>query len=263
MTDEAQTDLLTETSQTETTSWHSAENAEVVKRCGWSNANDVIKGYRNLEISASGKTKIPTDDSTPDEVSAFYKQTGRPDTPEGYTLPALGEGQEMDKEVFSGWATIAHESGMSDAQFTSLAKKYVELEAQQKEAEIVEFNRYKEESDRKLHETYGADYDKNIELSKRAYTEYANEELKALLDTDKFIGLRNEPSFINMMVEIGKKNMNDTFVLSDSQVESKKDDFVPSSLNSPDMYANMDGEIGAKSRAYFRRTRNFVYDRKD
>ncbi len=262
MADEAQADLLTETSQGETTSWHSTENAEVVKRCGWKDANDVIKSYRNLETSASGKTKIPTDDSTPDEVSAFYKQTGRPDTPEGYTLPTLGEGQEMDKDIFSGWAAVAHESGMSDAQFASLAKKYVELETQQREAEVVEFNRFREESDRKLHEDYGANYDANIELSKRAYTEYANDDLKALLDTDKFVGLRNEPSFIDMMVQMGKKNMNDTFVKGDGQVEVKKDDYIPNSPNSPTMYTTMEGEEGAKARAYFR-SKGHVYDRKD
>ncbi|KKM80185.1 hypothetical protein LCGC14_1342390, partial [marine sediment metagenome] len=135
--------------------------------------------------------------------------------------------------------------------------------AQNDEAEVVEFNRYREESDRKLHEEYGADYDKNIELSKRAYTEYASDELKELFGTDKWKGMLNEPAFIGMMVEIGKKNMDDTFVKGDGQVEGKKDDYIPASPNSPTQYATMEGEEGTKARNFFRRTMNYDYGRAD
>ena len=258
-------DLLTAPAATDnqTPNWRDGiaeEHRNLTDR--FDSVGSLAKGYAELDKSASGKTKIPTDDSTPEEVSAFYRKTGRPDTAEGYTLPTLAEGQEMDKNIFAGWAAVAHESGMSDAQFSGLAKKYVELEAQQREVEVVEFNRYREEADRKLHEDYGADYDKNIELSKRAYTEYANDDLKALLDTDKFVGLRNEPSFIDMMVQMGKKNMDDTFVRGDGQVDVKKDNYVPASPNSPTMYETMESEDGIKARAYFR-NKGHVYDRKD
>ncbi len=225
----------------------------------FSDTASLAKGYSELFTKMGSSVKIPTAETPTEEVSAFYKKLGRPDTAAGYTLP---EGEEIDKEIFGGWAAEAHNAGMSDSQFSSLAKKYIELEAQQRESEIVEFNRYREEADRKLHETYGADYDKNIELSKRAYTEYASDDLKALLETDKWVGLRNEPAFINMMVEIGKKNMDDTFVKGDGQVETKKDDYVPASPNSPTMYETMEGDDGIKARAYFR-AKGHVYERKD
>ncbi len=136
------------------------------------------------------------------------------------------------------------------------------LKAQQDEAELVEFNRYREESDRKLHEELGADYDRDIELSKRAYTEYANDDLKALLETDRWKALRNEPAFIKQYIDMGKKNMDDTFVRGDGQVEVKKDDYIPNSPNSPTQYTTMDGEEGKKARDYFR-AKGHVYDRKD
>ena len=256
-------EILVETEQkTEAAPWFSQENAEVVQRTGWKSPDDAIQSYRNLEKMDSGKVKIPTAESPADEVSAFYSKLGRPETAEGYKVPKVGEGQEVNKEFFGGMATIAHEAGMSDSQFSKMAEKYIAFEVQQREAELVEFNRYREESDRKLHETYGADYDANIELSKRAYTEYANDDLKALLATDKFVGLMNEPAFIDMMVNIGKKNMDDTFVRSDGQTEVKKDDYVPASPNSPTMYETGDDEGSAKARAYFR-SKGHIYDRKD
>ncbi len=73
----------------------------------------------------------------------------------------------------------------------------------------------------------------------------------------------NEPAFIDMMVQIGIKNMDDTFVKSDGQPPEKpKDDFVPASPNSPEMYASGDDENSAKARVYFR-NKGHVYGRTD
>lgn len=261
MTEQTQSTDLQPAGNQATSSWKDGVERELrfskdgndrLSRFDNNDATVLATSYLRLENSQNDRVAIPTEDSSAEEKSAFFKKTGRPETAEGYTLPAMAEGQEIDKDIFAGWATIAHESGMSDAQFTALAKKYIELDTQQRETELTEFNRYREESDRKLHEDYGADYDKNIELSKRAYTEYANDDLKELLETDKFIGLRNEPSFIDMMFQIGNKNMDDTFVKGEGLPGSKvPDDFVPSSPNSPEMYANGDDEYSVKARTYF------------
>ena len=234
---------------------------------GFGDTAGLAKGYSELFTKMGSSVKIPTADTPAEEVSAFYKQCGRPDTADGYTKPTLGEGEALDAGLFGKMAAIAHKRGASDELFSEMTNGFIEhakhLQAQQKEAEAVEFNRYREEADRKLHDDYGADYDKNIELSKRAYTEYANDELKELLTTDKYIGIRNEPCFIDMMVKMGIKNMDDTLVKGDGHPEPPKDDYKPASDNSPEMYANMDGDEGVKARAWFRKYKNHTYDRTD
>jgi len=255
----AEQDTLSETGTTDWKEGIAEEHISAVS--AFQSKAELAKGYSELFSKMGSSTKIPTADSPAEEVSAFYKQLGRPDTVEGYKVPVLDEGQEVNKEFFNEMAAGAHEAGMSGVQFDKIVDRYVEFEKQIKEAEVVEFNRYREEADRKLHEDYGVDYDKNIELSKRAYTEYAGDDLKELLATDKFIGLMNEPAFIDMLVEIGKKNMDDTFIPGEGPV-GKKDDYVPNSPNSPSMYANMDGEEGVKARAYFR-SKGHQYERKD
>ncbi len=227
-------------------------------------ATVMATSYLNYENSQNDRIKIPNAESSGEERSAFYNKMGRPEKADGYTMPQLPEGQELEKELFNGWAAVAHEGGMSDKQFSSLVDKYVELETQRIEAESVEFNRYKEESIRKMHDEYGADYDQNIELSKRAYTEYANEALKELLKTDKYISIKNEPAFIDMLVQIGKKNMDDTFVKGDGQVPVLKpnDGYKPNSPSSPEMYAMGDDEESKKARAYFRK-QGHEYERND
>ncbi len=274
-------EILTETTETnettEATAWDTGVAEEYKSAMsgfvqdGKLNIPEVCKGYSELFTKMGSYTKMLTDESTTEEKSAFYKQQGRPDTAEGYTKPTLAEGEEVNQEFFSGMATVAHESGLSGTQFDKMVGRYLDFEAQVKEAQVVEFNRYREESDRKLHEDLGADYDRDIELSKRAYTEYANDELKELFDPrdadgkelpSKWRGILNEPPFIKMMVEIGKKNMDDTFVKGEGQIEKPKDNFAPNSPSSPEMYATMEGEEGVKSRAYFR-VKGHVYERKD
>ncbi len=269
MTETQSTDLLQETGNQPTSDWKDGVERELRfskegndRLARFNDPSIMATSYLRYENSQNDRVKIPTDESSAEEKSAFYNGLGRPEKPDGYTQPKVGEGQEVNKEFFGGMSAIAHEAGITDSQFSKMAERYVVFEQQIKEAEVNEFNRYKEEADRKLHETYGADYDANIELSKRAYTEYASDELKALLDTDKFVGIRNEPAFIDMMVNIGKKNMDDTFVKGDGQPEIKKDDFVPNSPNSPGMYANGDDEYSAKCRAYFR-VRGHNYEKKD
>ena len=262
--------LEPESSQTSTTDWKdgvekelrfSKEGTDRLSR--FNDATVMATSYLRYENSQNDRVKIPTAESGDEERSAFYNKMGRPPRADGYTIPELTEGQELDKELFNGWASVAYEGGMSDKQFSSLVNKYMELDTQQREAELVEFNRHKEAADRKLHEDYGADYDKNIELSKRAYTEYANAELKELLSTDKFVSIKNEPAFIDMMVQIGKKNMDDTFVKGDGtgELPEKGDkDFVPNSPKSPEMYSQGDDEYSIKARAYFR-AKGHEYDR--
>lgn len=248
---------------TETPTWNSGVAEEhQTAISGFTDVPSLAKGYSELYGKMGNRVQIPTAETPAQEVSAFWKQLGRPDTAEGYKSPEVGEGQEVNKEFFDGMAAAAHTAGMSSEGFDGFVAKYMDFEAKTKEAEVVEFNRYREEADRKLHEEYGADYDKNIELSKRAYTEYASDDLKELLETDKWKAIRNEPAFIDMMVEMGKKNMDDTFVQGDGQPPTTKTDFTPSSPNSPEMYATMEGEEGKKNRDYFR-AKGHKYDRAD
>lgn len=258
-----ETEIVTE--QTEWNAGVAEEHKSAIS--GFADTAGLAKGYSELFTKMGTSTKIPTADSPAEEVRSFYTQCGCPPAATGYTKPTLAEGETLDNEFFDKMATIAHGKGCSDELFASLSSGFMEhalhLKTQQDEAEVVEFNRYREESDRKLHEEYGADYDKNIELSKRAYTEYASDDLKELLETDKWKSLRNEPAFIGMMVEMGKKNMDDTFVAGEGQVEKEtKDAYIPASPKSPEMYATMDGEDGAKARAYFR-LKGHQYDRAD
>lgn len=234
--------------------WYPAEHAELVTTKGWTGNGDVFNSYTELEKSLGGRVKVPTDESTPEERSAFYDGMGRPENPEGYTLPTLPEGKEYDKELLGGIRTIAHGSGITDAQFSKLVEGYLGIETQRAEAAAAEMVRSKEEGDRILHETHGDKYDEFIEVSKRAYTEYGDDELFDLMEQPEFKPLMNKPAFIRFMNKVGAGNLDDKFVKGGGQVDTDADgNYVPANPKSPDMYAYAEGPDSKKDRDYFRR----------
>lgn len=89
---------------------------------------DVWKAYRALEAKiSSGQLKsAPKADATPEELAAWRKDNGLPDTPEGYT-PQLPNGMvpgEAEMPLINGFQKTAHELGMTPDQFNKTLSWY-------------------------------------------------------------------------------------------------------------------------------------------
>ena len=248
------------------TSWHSAEHANLVQSKQWAGADDALKGYGELEKALGTRVKLPTEESTPDEVSSFYNKLGRPESPDAYKLPELPEGKEYDKELISGMRSIAHEAGVTDNQFMKLVQRYLGIEKQKAELTEGETNRVAQESDRMLKEKWGAEYPANIELAKRARDELIDDkdllgQFAEMVET-KYPGLGNDPVFVQVFTSIGTKMLDDTFVKGTGQTGSKDADYKPAYVDSPEMYAAGDDEESKKARAWHR-NKGYVYARAD
>lgn len=129
-------------------------------------------GY-NLEkligFEKAGRTLVmPKDDATPEERAAFFQKLGVPEKADGYKLPeALAQDPVAQK-----FRDIAHKSGMLPKQFEeSLA--FVTAEAQAIQAQQQQQRAALGEQDMSaLKGEWGAKYDANIELAKRAATQF-------------------------------------------------------------------------------------------
>ncbi len=207
--------------------------------------------YLEQEKMNSGRVKMPTDASTPDEKSAFYQKMGRPDNAEGYTLPQLADGQAFDDAFLGSMRTVAHESGVSDKQFGGLMEKYMAYQEQVEDAKIAASNAEAETTTQELQKEWVGDYDKNLEISKRALRELVPEAIKddfVKLLTDK--DLVNNLVFIKGLYSIGAKMLDDTLEKG-TPLKKEEGDYVPKYVNSPTMYKNDESEEGMKARAYF------------
>jgi hypothetical protein len=212
----------------------------------------LASSYLEQEKMNSGRIKIPGQDAGDEEKSAFYQKLGRPDSVQGYNLPQLAEGQEYDKELIATMQGIAFESGVSDSQFSGLVAKFVEAQGASQEAQLAEQNREAETTISELQTEWGQDYDKNIEVSRRALKELIPDGMdeNAMVALIESKNLDNNKDFVKFLQNIGAKILDDTYVKGE-RVQEKTDDYIPKYVNSPSMYRNDETEDGQKARAYF------------
>ncbi len=148
--------------------------------------------------------------------------------------------------------TAAFDEGITDNQFAKMVERYLAIETKKAETADAETARVQDETDKTLRQLWHVEYDKNIEVARRAMRELVKDDLgeqfKVLIEDS---GLGNNAVFIQGFREIGSKILNDTLITSDGVPVKVDDSYVPSSPNSPEMYRNADGEEGERARAYF------------
>lgn len=146
---------------------------------GWKSPGDVAHGYFHLEKLLGGeKIPMPKGDTDAEGWNRVYKAIGRPETPEGYKLPAPANGE---RGFIDAAAKVFHDNGLSGKQASALAKWYSDFsgtitQAQQQAAErrnATELETFKKEQ--------GSMFDAQLELGRRAAKQFGftNDELVA------------------------------------------------------------------------------------
>lgn len=140
------------------------------------------------------------DKPTDDEISAYRLALGIPDKAEDYDFPS-GDGVEHDEQMISWAQKVFHEAGLSKEQgaligqaWDGFVKGLVEQQ-EQSSAEAI-----KAASD-KLKEEWGADFDKNMEFTKRGWQKFTDNEFDQFVDET---GIGNHPTLIRFIFKIGQ-----------------------------------------------------------
>ncbi len=236
---EAQESLLVADKPVETTSWYGEENKEVVERCGWKTPDDAIKSYRENEKMNSGRVKMPTPESSAEEIRAFYQKTGCPENPEGYEVTAPEEVSKLrDEGIENAMKVIAHEQGVSKQAFEKIVNGYYERLAD-------DLRVGREAGETALKQELGDKYDESLKIAQR-FCETCSDEFRTLLEQT---GLGNNPIFIKEFIEKGKQTMSDTLVKG-TQDGDKTEDKKIRYPNSPEMYASGEDDESKEGRAY-------------
>jgi len=97
------------------------------------NLGTLAKNYMNLERMLGGKlegyVQVPKEGAAPETVAAYHRAIGVPEKPEGYTLPQMPAGVEVDEGRAGAFRTAAHQIGLSDKQFQALVEWDAQLTA--------------------------------------------------------------------------------------------------------------------------------------
>jgi hypothetical protein len=161
----------------ETKEWLKSYNA------AYPNPESVAVKARNLEkfvgAEKSGRGVImPKPDAPAEEWQSFYKKVGGvPEKPDGYALP-----KDLAPEVLTGLSADpmvtafrehAHKTGMPPAFFEASMKFYAEHAQKQEETFMNEFlAKSEKDMDDLKAEWPGIEYDKNVELGRRAAAQF-------------------------------------------------------------------------------------------
>lgn len=146
----------------ETGEGETASHRDWIKAKGFKDLDGVVKSMRDTEkaLRDGGRIKVPGEGASAEDVAAFNKAIGVPDTAEGYqvTLPETNGGLELDNDMIGKLAGIAHQAGLPKAGFEAVVNAYV---AHQVEEHIAEVRRQDDLTQAKIAE-WGADKDAKL-----------------------------------------------------------------------------------------------------
>jgi hypothetical protein len=154
------------------------------------------------------KIAKPSDKWGEKEWGDFYGQLGRPESPDKYSNPDLGEGVKLDENQLKGGKELFHKLGLSDKQAKELIKFDVErmtnasktLE-EQKIAAVAQ-------AEAALKKEWGQKFDMNVELAKAAASKFGDESLQNFLKANP--QLDNNPDFMKFLAKVGEGMMEDS-----------------------------------------------------
>jgi len=118
----------------------------------------------------------PSDKATPEEITAFHKSLGVPDKATEYEFPK-GDGIEHDPKMVEWAKNTFHEAKLNKEQASVMSKKWDAFMQELGVAQNAAVEEELSDADGKLKEEWKAEYDVNIELSKRAFKHFANADL--------------------------------------------------------------------------------------
>lgn len=174
-----------------------AEAAEAHK---YKSVGELAKAYVHLNKAFSKRqptenmVELPQEGMEQEKIDAFYNKLGRPEKPEGYTVPKV---EGLSEELVSEFSSVAHKLGLTDKQFQSLVefdiKRAEQYQKSMQQDSAVSIERAKQT----LRSMFGEQHDFMMTAAKRVLEDF---------DVDNFSEIvNNDYRAVAMLANIGKK----------------------------------------------------------
>jgi len=180
--------------------WAGAQYDEVIQAKGWSNPDDVLQSYVNLEKAVGAdKVALPAADSNIFEWDG-WQALGVPDQADAYALAAPEGMGDYDQTLSDDMRQIFHDARLTPQQAQFIHDKYVERYAHQADMSTADNQVQIQAWDREIRQEYGSAYEERIAAARNAVREFGGDNLATLMDET---GLGNNPEMIRAFVRIG------------------------------------------------------------
>jgi hypothetical protein len=135
----------------------------------------VFKSLHDTKAALSQRTdgmlRMPAKDATPEEVSAFHRALGVPESPDKYqiTPPAqLPDGVEFRPETLTAFTEFAHQAGITQEQANRLIAFQAQMESEEVSRLEAEHRGLVEAQEKQLQREWGSSWEQRSMLAKRA-----------------------------------------------------------------------------------------------
>lgn len=198
---------------------------------GWLNSvprdyREKVGGYDSMSafmadaldaIDAKGRAVVrPKEDAAPEQWAEYWKSVGRPESAEGYTLQAP-DGVSIDNELAKEFRQIAFDRGLTDEQANKLFGWYVETVVHNQAKRIEQGSK---EAESELRNSWGADYDGNIQVVKRFMEQNTDPEFAQFLNESE---LGNDARLIRFVHRVASKMSQDRGVFGGASRQTASD----------------------------------------
>lgn len=131
---------------------------------------DMAKALANANALIGKKLGVPNEKSTPEELSAYRKALGVPESLEEYdfTPAEAPEGFNWDKGAMQPFAEAAHKHNIPPAAMKELAGLFAQYESSKLDVVQGMFDQQRTEAVASLKKEWGNDFDKNVSIAKQA-----------------------------------------------------------------------------------------------
>ncbi len=175
--------------------------------------DDLAKSYLNAQSMVGADTiRIPGENAQPDEWNQVYSKLGKPDDPKNYTLSRIEtfngepvpESYQPDEALTNEFREVAHKLNLTKAQAKDLYNWYQEREFGTLANFDSQTQEIQQKADAALRKQLGAAYDEHVQAAQTVVTEFGDKDFVEFMQET---GLGNDPRYIKMMGELGKKMM--------------------------------------------------------
>lgn len=152
---------------------------------GYSNIGDVSKDFLSLKAESANMIKRPGEKASPDEITAFNKAIGVPESADGYEFQrpdGLPEGYGNDTEFDTYFRQSMKEANVPKAAAEALYSKLLQYGGNVFKNQQDDLNNELAEAEKSLRTEWpGTKYDENTEKAKRAIKLLAGDDAEELL----------------------------------------------------------------------------------
>lgn len=208
------------------------ENKTNERLAKFSTIDELSKEYLTLsEKLEQGKlVPLPGEDASDEEMQAYLKAIGVPDTPDLYKKvdSELPEGIGYTEEEFSQLREMAHKLAWTNSQFEAFQTWENETAKKKIQEATAVLEAKKKETKEYFVKEWGSNYDENLNLMKKGVQEFGGPEFLKKLGP-----AGNLPEVVNFLVEKGRSVRDDS--LLDGEAPGKEEKVPPGQIYYPSM----------------------------